>query len=105
MPHMGMLTQCVLADPRIDGAAVMPIFQTTTFLWGGEEGYDAVRYTRCNNNPSQLAVGARLAALEGAAAAVPLASGMAAISTTLLTLLAAGDHILIQRATYGGTYE
>lgn len=43
-----------------------PIFQAATFAYQGEDSYDAVRYTRCNNNPSQLAVAAQLAALEGA---------------------------------------
>lgn len=67
--------------------------------------YNAVRYTRCNNNPSQVAVGAQLAALEGAEAALPLASGMAAISSTLLTLLGPGAHLLIVASPYGGTYD
>jgi hypothetical protein len=68
---------------------------------GTEEGYDNVRYTRCNNNPSQTAVAAHLAALEGTEAALPVASGMAAISSTLLALLEPGAHILIVRGPYG----
>ena len=36
-----------------EGSAVQPIYQTSTFLFQGEAGYDNVRYTRCNNNPSQ----------------------------------------------------
>src|SRR5262249_43504932 len=47
----------------------------------------------------------KIAALEGAAAALVTSSGMAAISTTLLTVLAAGDHLLVQDSLYGGTHE
>jgi hypothetical protein len=43
--------------------------------------------------------------LAGTEAALALGSGMAAITSTLLTLLKAGDHMLIQRAAYGGTYD
>lgn len=94
------------ADGRVQGACVPPIFQAATFVYHGTEtSYNNVRYTRCNNNPSQVAVGAQLAALEGAEVGLPLASGMAAISTTLLTLLAPGDHILIVRGPYGGTHD
>ncbi len=35
-----------------EGSAVQPIFQSSTFLFQGEQGYDSVRYTRCNNNPN-----------------------------------------------------
>lgn len=101
-------TLCVAGSDasRVDGSAVMPIFQSATFLTTGEEvGYDAVRYTRCNNNPSQVVLGEKLAELEGTEAALPLSSGMAAICSTLLTLLKAGDHMLIQGAAYGGTYD
>jgi hypothetical protein len=51
---------------------------------------------RSNNNPSQLVVAAKIAALHGAEAAAVTCSGMAAITTTLGALLAAGDHILVQ---------
>jgi O-acetylhomoserine/O-acetylserine sulfhydrylase-like pyridoxal-dependent enzyme len=50
-------------------------------------------------------LGRKLAQLEGAEAALPLASGMAAITTALLTVLGAGDHCLVQKAPYGGTHE
>lgn len=68
-----------------------PIFQTTTFTHDpsvdGENGYFSTRYTRCNNNPSQGYISAKLAAMEGAEAGLVLSSGMAAISCTLLALL------------------
>ena len=91
--------------PRIAGAVEMPIFQSATYTYAGEKRYDDVRYLRSNNTPSQLALHAKLAALEGAEAALVSASGMASISATLLGLLCAGDHVLAQRCLYGGTYE
>jgi cystathionine gamma-synthase len=93
------------AAGRVDGASVPPIFQAATFLYQGEDGYNSVRYTRCNNNPTQVALGRQLAALEGAEAALPLASGMAAISSTLMHLLGPGSHLLIPETCYGGTHD
>lgn len=87
--------------PRIDGAVSLPIFQTSTFELEG----DALRYLRLNNTPNHDALHSKLAALEGAQAALVAASGMAAISMTLLSLLGPGDHVLVQRGIYGGTYD
>src|SRR6266480_8161882 len=91
--------------PRIAGAVQMPIFQSATYEYGGEGSYHDVRYLRTNNTPSQLALHAKLAALEGSQAALVTASGMAAITTTLLTVLSAGDHLLAQDCLYGGTHD
>jgi cystathionine beta-lyase/cystathionine gamma-synthase len=91
--------------PRIAGAVEMPIFQSATYEYSGEGSYHDVRYLRTNNTPSQVALGAKIAALESASAALVTASGMAAISTTLLTVLSAGDHLLAQSCLYGGTYD
>ena len=91
--------------PRIGGAVEMPIFQSATYEYSGEGSYHDVRYLRTNNTPSQLALHAKLAALEKAEAALVTASGMAAISTTLLSLLSAGDHLLAQSCLYGGTHD
>ena len=91
--------------PRIAGAVEMPIFQSATYLYAGEGSYDDVRYLRNNNTPSQLALHAKLAVLEGAEAALVTASGMAAISATLFALLSAGDHVLAQSCLYGGTHD
>jgi cystathionine beta-lyase/cystathionine gamma-synthase len=90
--------------PRILGAVAMPVFQSSTFESGGEEGYHDIRYIRLNNTPNHIAVQAKLAALEGAEAALVTGSGMAAISAALLTLLRPGDHLLAQRGLYGGTH-
>jgi cystathionine beta-lyase/cystathionine gamma-synthase len=81
-------------EPLIEGAVAIPIFQSSTFLFRGESSYHDLRYIRLNNTPNHLALQTKLAALEGGEAALVAASGMAAISTTLLTLLGAGDHLL-----------
>lgn len=107
-PYKRLETKLVHAGeprPRIDGAVETPIFQSATFEYRGERRYDDVRYLRLNNTPNQLALHAKLADLEGSEAALVTASGMAAISTTLLTVLAAGDHLLAQNCLYGGTHD
>ena len=107
-PYKRLETQLVHAGdprPRIDGAVEMPIFQSATFEYRGERRYDDVRYLRLNNTPNHLALHAKLAALEGAEAALVSASGMATISTTLLTLLSSGDRLLAQNCLYGGTHD
>ena len=91
--------------PRISGAVVMPVFQSATYQYAGEKSYDGVRYIRLNNTPNHLALAEKLAALENAEDAVVTASGMAAISTSLLTFLGKGDHLLAQDCLYGGTHD
>jgi len=91
--------------PRVEGAVVLPIFQSATFEYGGEGSYHDVRYLRLNNSPNHFALNAKLAALEQAESAIVTASGMAAISTTLLTVLSSGDHLLAQNCLYGGTHN
>ena len=90
--------------PRIHGAVVMPIFQSSTYDYDGEPNYHDVRYIRLNNNPNQLVLNEKIAALEGTEDALVTSSGMAAISTTLLTVLSAGDHLLALDCLYGGTH-
>lgn len=92
-------------EPRIMGSVTVPIFQSAMFETAGEEGYHNVRYLRLNNSPNHLALHGKLASLENAEAALVAASGMAAISTTLLAILSAGDHLLIQNSLYGGTHD
>src|SRR5213594_1970904 len=83
----------------------MPVFQSAMFEYAGERSYDDLKYIRLNNTPNAVALSAKLAALENAEAALVTASGMAAISTTLLTLLSTGDHVLAQDCLYGGTHD
>lgn len=92
-------------QPRPAGAITMPIYQSSTYLYGGEDSYDDVRYLRLNNTPNHIALHDKLASLEGSEAALVTASGMAAITTTLLTVLKPGDHLLAQRCLYGGTHH
>ncbi|HZT02685.1 MAG TPA: aminotransferase class I/II-fold pyridoxal phosphate-dependent enzyme [Steroidobacteraceae bacterium] len=91
--------------PRIEGAIAMPIFQSAMFEYAGETRYDDLRYIRLNNTPNHLMLHRKLAQLEGSEAALVTASGMAAISTTLFTVLESGDHLLAQSSLYGGTHE
>jgi cystathionine beta-lyase/cystathionine gamma-synthase len=92
-------------EPRINGAVVMPIYQTAMFEYMGETNYHDLKYIRLNNTPNHIALHQKLAAMENAEAALVTASGMAAISTTLLTLLKNGDHLLAQDQLYGGTHD
>jgi cystathionine beta-lyase/cystathionine gamma-synthase len=92
-------------EPRIGGAVAMPIFQSSTFLHTGDTGYHDVKYIRLNNTPNHLALHEKLAALENAEAALVTASGMAAISTTILAMLSTGEHLLAQNCLYGGTHD
>ena len=92
-------------SPRIEGAVAMPIFQSAMFEYAGETSYHDIKYIRLNNTPNHTVLHKKLAALENAEAALVTASGMAAISTALLSVLAAGDHLLAQDCLYGGTHD
>lgn len=93
-------------------AVNVPIYQTASFdlgsidraqsLWSMEEA--AAIYTRVGN-PTVDALEKRVAALDGAYAAVALASGMAAISYTILGLTVGGGNIVTTRALYGGSED
>jgi cystathionine beta-lyase/cystathionine gamma-synthase len=92
---------------RVGNAVTLPIFQTSTYLYpdlfNGKVNYDDFKYIRLNNTPNHEALHQKLAAIEGTESALVTASGMAAISATLLTLLKSGDHLLAQDCLYGGT--
>jgi|HubBroStandDraft_6_1064221.scaffolds.fasta_scaffold257823_1 cystathionine beta-lyase/cystathionine gamma-synthase len=92
-------------EPLIEGAVTTPIFQSSTFESAGARGYHDLRYIRLNNTPNHLVLHRKLAALENAEAALVTGSGMAAISSTLITVLGAGGHLLAQNCLYGGTYD
>ena len=91
--------------PRINGAINVPIFQSSTYEYTGEGSYHDVRYLRLSNTPNHLALHKKIAALEGAEAALVTSSGMSAIATALLTFLKAGDHLLAHNTLYGGTAD
>ena len=90
---------------RYGGAVNMPIFQSSTFEFEGQTDYHGLKYIRLNNTPNHIALHEKLAALEGAEDALVTSSGMAAISTTLLTFLKSGDHFLAHESLYGGTHD
>src|ERR1700735_2275458 len=92
-------------EPLIGGAVTMPIFQSSTYEYAGQTSYHDLRYIRLNNTPNHAVLHAKLAALENAELALVSTSGMAAISATLLTVLAGGGHLLAQDCVYGGTHD
>ena len=97
-------TVAVHAGSRADaeGAVVTPIYQSSTFVY--PSGDRPLVYTRYGNNPSQIAVQEKLAALEGAEAALVLASGMAALATAIVSICGQGDHVVAAPGLYGGTH-
>ncbi len=93
------------------GALAVPIYQTSTFVFdsaeqGGkrfaleEEGYI---YSRLGN-PTTAVFEEKIAVLEGGEAAVATSSGIGAITSTLWTLLKAGDHVIADKTLYGCTF-
>lgn len=84
------------------GAVVLPIYQSSVFQIA-DDGH--LIYPRYNNLPNHRVLAAKLASLEGAESGMVSATGMAAISAALLSLLANGDHLLATDRLYGGTYE
>ncbi|MCH8011157.1 MAG: aminotransferase class I/II-fold pyridoxal phosphate-dependent enzyme [Candidatus Marinimicrobia bacterium] len=91
-------------EPRIGGAVAMPIFQSAMYETAGEGSYHDIKYIRLNNTPNQIALQEKLSALENAEAGLVTSSGMAAITTSLLSFLSSGNHLLIQDTLYGGTH-
>ena len=91
--------------PGPDGSAVFPIYQGTVYEVEPGTGYHDLKYIRLNSTPSQRYLHDKLAALEGAEAAVATSSGMAAVTTILLSLMRAGDHLLASDCLYGGTHD
>ncbi len=106
--YLRIETQAVHAgspQPRIGGAAVVPIFQSAVFEQAEGSPYHDLVYPRLNNLPNHQVLKGKLAVLEGAEDAVVTGSGMAAISTSIFTVVPSGCHMLIQNAIYGGTHN
>lgn len=93
--------------PGPEGSLVFPIYQGTVFSVEEGKSYDDLPYVyiRVNNTPSQRYLHDKLAALEGAEAALATGSGMAALTSILLTFLKKGDHLLAGDCLYGGTHS
>ena len=96
----------------LTGAVDTPIYQSTTFAFKDaeqgaalfshqREGYVYTRY----GNPTLKALEEKIAALEGAEAAQVTATGMAAVSTSVLGLLKAGDHLVSARSIYSAAFD
>src|SRR5262245_11172735 len=103
---MGFSTDAIHAGQEPDpatGAVTVPIYQTSTFVQDGLGKHKGYEYAR-TGNPTRLALEKNIAVLEGGAAGFAFASGMAAISTTML-LLKTGDHVICTDNVYGGTYR
>jgi len=111
----GFSTKAVRAGERTDpetGAVVTPIYETSVFAFTGtQQLIDAVSerssrdvYTRWSN-PTTTAAERKIAELEGAEDCAVFSSGMAAISTVIMSLVAPGDHMVSVRDLYGGTVD
>ena len=110
-PHFETLAVHAGQQPDGDtGARALPIYQTTSFVF--PDAQTAANrfalaelgpiYTRLTN-PTQEAVETRIAALEGGAAGLLVASGQSAITLAVLTVAQAGDSIVVSPSLYGGT--
>jgi len=77
-----------------------PVYTSTSYAYIDQE---ETVYPRYLNTPNEKAVAEKIAALEEMEAGLVFSSGMAAITTTLLTFLGAGDHMVLQKGLYGGT--
>jgi len=110
----GTATRLIHAGEQIPPAQALtvPIYETSTFVFdsaaeleayatGVKPGYLYSRY----DNPTVVAVEAKLAEVEGAEACLTFSSGMAATSTAIFGLLEAGDEVVCCSAIYGGTFH
>ena len=108
-------TKQVHAGQPVDsqtGARALPIYQTTSFVFPDTDAAAArfglselaPIYTRLGN-PTEEAVGARVAALEGGVGGLLLSSGQAATTYAILNICQAGDHLVSSAALYGGTFN
>ena len=113
MKKLGLGTTAIHAGTlkNLYGTLAMPIYQTSTFIFdsaeqGGrrfaleEAGYI---YTRLGN-PTTTVLENKIAALEEGEAGIAMSSGMGAISSTLWTVLKAGDHVVTDKTLYGCTF-
>ncbi|MFI2610398.1 trans-sulfuration enzyme family protein [Kitasatospora sp. NPDC018619] len=104
----------VVHPPLVEAAGSRPLgvplhqghlfaFDTGDALAAAHGGPDGTFFYNRFGNPTVRSLEQAVAGLEGGAGALATASGMAAISTVLLTLLRTGDHVVAQRSLYGGT--
>ncbi len=94
-------TLCVhegqIQDPLYNGA-VSPLYMATAYSYRKGD-----IYPRYFNTPNQIGLSKKISSLENAEESLVFGSGMAAISTSLLSFLSSGDHVIFQSDLYGGT--
>jgi cystathionine beta-lyase len=99
----GLNTICVhsgeVEDTTYKGA-VSPLYMSTAYAY---EGLETSIYPRYFNSPNQYYLAKKIAELEHAESALIFGSGMAAITTAMLSVLESGDHVILQNQIYGGT--
>lgn len=102
---LGINTICVhtgeVKDEQFKGA-VSPMFMSTSYAF---DGVDVKRYPRYFNTPNQEMLCKKIAALENTEDGLIFSSGMAAISAAMFAFLKTGDHVIIQKVIYGGTFN
>ena len=106
-PGRGFETHAIHAGQPADpstGAVVTPISLATTFAQDAVGKHAGFEYGR-TGNPTRAALETCLATLEGAARGLAFASGMAAEDAVLRTLVKPGDHVVLPRDAYGGTFR
>ncbi len=103
--NKGLNTICThvgeVEDKEFKGA-ISPLYMSSSYAF---DDVETKRYPRYFNTPNQEALCKKVAALEHVEAGLIFGSGMAAVSTTLLAFLRAGDHVVLQNALYGGTFN
>ena len=114
MSNYHLNTNCLHAGytPKNGEPRVLPIYQSTTYKYDSSEEMgklfdlekDGYFYTRLQN-PTNDAVAAKIAALEGGVAAVLTSSGHAASFYSVFNICGAGDHVVASAAIYGGTFN
>lgn len=114
MSNYHLNTNCLHAgySPKNGEPRVLPIYQSTTYKYDSSDEMgklfdlekDGYFYTRLQN-PTNDAVAAKIAALEGGVAAVLTSSGQAASFYSVFNICSAGDHVVASAAIYGGTFN
>src|SRR5436190_6160847 len=113
---MRQATKLIHAGEGVDTGATpsltTPIYETSTFVFNSAADVERYQEGKLNGylysryeNPTVVAVEQKLAAVDGADVSLLFSSGMAAISTALITLLKGGDEVLCCSAIYGGTFH
>ena len=111
-PHTELIHRGERPPQSGSSSLTTPIYETSTFVFDSardveryQEGtLSAFLYSRYEN-PTIVAVEEKIAAVDGAEASLVFSSGMAAISTALISLLSAGDEVVCASAIYGGTFH